>query len=63
MTRFFCSKHGDQGPVVGIEINITASPGFVLPDALIPRAQRRYCMCCWVDMMDEHLLPLGEIND
>lgn len=57
MTKYTCSKHGDQGGFIGIEINLQGG-AVSLPKSLKSRSERRYCMACWIDMMDANLLPL-----
>ena len=57
-----CSRHGDQGGFVGVEIQLSGLDGNDLPNSLQPRARRRYCMACWIDMMDEFLCPLEEVE-
>lgn len=59
--KYFCPKHGDQGPYIGIELAIS-SVSEPLPESLKSRAGRRYCMACWVDLMDREMEQLVEVT-
>lgn len=59
MKTYSCPKHGDQGNFVGVEVVLTSHTG-PLPESLKPRASRRYCMACWVDLMDREMEQLVE---
>lgn len=60
--RYVCPKHGDQGRMIGVEVHLYGVEGEPLPASLKPRAHRRYCMACWIDMMDEFMEPLAEVE-
>lgn len=49
--NFFCPIHGDQGNVIGVEVIVQTERYNV---------ERRYCMKCWVQMLDQHCMPLAE---
>lgn len=59
--NYRCPVHGDQGGIIGVEVEIKAGPGVTLPKSLQSRSHRRYCMACWIDMMDREMMPLAEI--
>lgn len=58
-TRYHCQIHGDQGSFIGVLVDFNGAP---LPESLKSRSQRKYCMACWIDMMDRELEPLQEIG-
>lgn len=58
MKIFTCPVHGDQGGFVGVMVDLTGS--HQLPVSLRDKAQRKYCMACWIEMMDRELEPLSE---
>lgn len=61
--RFTCSKHGDQGIHVGVEISVVQNPLWPLPAGLEPYAGvRRYCMACYIDLLDANLEQVVELG-
>lgn len=55
----FCPVHGNQMGIVGIQVCLETT-GFELPESLKSRANRKYCMACWIDLMDRELEPLSD---
>lgn len=60
IARYNCPTHGDQGGFVGVAVELS---GLGIPDSLKSRSSRKYCMACWIDMMDREMEPLEEIRD
>lgn len=58
MKIFTCPIHGDQGGIIGVMIDLTGASQ--LPASLVDKAKRKYCMACWIEMMDREMEPLSE---
>lgn len=61
MKTYSCPKHGNQGGFIGVEVVLT-SHGAPLPESLQSRASRRYCMACWIDLMDREMEQLAAVE-
>jgi hypothetical protein len=49
--QLVCPKHGDQGHIVGVEVFVTGLPNR-------EPIERRYCMECWIELMDRECRQL-----
>lgn len=60
-TQWNCAKHGPQGGVVGVEVNVTHRedpPNQAYADGI----HTRICMQCFVEMLNAHCCQLTEIE-